>query len=232
MVAINVSHGAENRSYNIHKDIICGVSSVFSAAFNGSGAEWKETQGLKMNWPECDLATFDVFVHWLYTRSLPLDSKLPGKGKARNIAFLRMLVLGSRALIPTLQRQCYDRIRLNLGSLKKYPGSEFVMELYKHNLGGGQLGRYATKLITWKIIRNLSGDGRAQRSKEMVKEILDDTPEFAVEVAKELNCALYNMGLNGEGHPGHKPAENTYVVDPVHPYNDPTFDTYTDAQGE
>jgi hypothetical protein len=49
MVAINVSHGADNRSYNIHKDIICGVSSVFSAAFNGSGAERKETQGLKMN---------------------------------------------------------------------------------------------------------------------------------------------------------------------------------------
>jgi hypothetical protein len=61
----------KKKRYLIHKDVICHYSEYFRSAYNG---RWKESdEGVTLE--DVEVKTFDVFVHWLYTQSLPVGNE-------------------------------------------------------------------------------------------------------------------------------------------------------------
>jgi hypothetical protein len=220
-----VSDDKTSKTYWLHSDVLCKASPVFRTAFDGS--RWAEGEESRMKWPECDPKAFDIFVHWLYSKQLPSDEDLPAQ-EDKEFLFLRVLALGDRALVPSLQAEAYARIRTSIGDDKDRPSKAFVHELYDHDLGSNQLRSYtASHLAHYMIQGSLKED--------QTNQMLEETPLFAVDVAKELNKRLIllhprrylvligsrDCSSCGTGYP--------YEAFP-HPYNIEWYKTYNGAE--
>jgi hypothetical protein len=204
-----VSDSATSKTYWLHSDILCKASPVFRTAFDGS--RWAEGEESRMKWPECDPKAFDIFVHWLYSKQLPSDEDLPAQ-EDKELVFLRVLALGDRALVPSLQAEAYARIRTSIRSNKDRPSKAFVHELYDHDLGSNQLRSYTVSHLAYYILKGLLKE-------DQTNQMLEETPLFAVDMAKELNKGL--ILLRGRGFNG----------DLVkHPFYIEWYDTYHGAE--
>jgi hypothetical protein len=177
-----VSDDKTSKTYWLHLDVLCKASPVFRTAFDGS--RWAEGEENRMKWPECDPKAFDVFVHWLYTKQLPPDEDLPAQ-EDKELLFLRVLALGDRALIPSLQAEAYLRIRTLIDASSSPPSKAFIHDLYELDLGSNQLRSYTVRDIACYIC---SG-----RVKDQVNQMLEETPLFAVDLAKELTKGLISL---------------------------------------
>lgn len=176
-----------------------------------------------MKWPECDPKAFDIFVHWLYTKQLPSDEDLPAQ-EDKELLFLRVLALGDRALIPSLQAEAYARIRASISARPDRPSKAFVHELYDHDLGSNQLRSYAVSHLAYYIIQGLLKE-------DQTNQMLEETPLFAVDMVKELNkghILLHPWRKEGGGCPS---CGTGFISEAVkHPFNLEWYKAYHGAE--
>lgn len=133
-----------------------------------------------MTWPECDPKAFDVFVHWLYTKRLPWDEDYLVREDTELWLFFEVLDLGDRALIPSLKADACERIWDLIGSNSEYPSSAFVREIYDRDLDDTQLRELpglTARHVAWFVCKG-------EIKEDRVKSILEETPLFAVDLAK------------------------------------------------
>jgi hypothetical protein len=220
-----VSDSATSKTYWLHSDVLCKASPVFRTAFDGS--RWAEGEESRMKWPECDPKAFDIFVHWLYTKQLPSDEDLPAQ-EDKELLFLRVLALGDRALIPSLQAEAYARIRTSIRTHSSRPSKAFVHELYDHDLGSIQLRGYTVSHLAFLILQGVLKEDKTN-------QMLEETPLFAVDLAKELTKKLIPLhpwrrveakGLSDCSNCG---TGCFWEVFP-HPYNIEWYKTYNGAE--
>ena len=177
------------KQYFIHRQLLCRTSEYFDRLFNGG---FEESADGTMHKPDFDPRTFDIFVHWLYSRELPKDCQLPDEPD-KPLRFLHMLSFANYILIPSLQAQCYARIRSGLGE-DKCPSQFFIQELYNHDFGINHLRTYITKLCVYFIIHG-TGHG------EDWDKISCANPKFATDVAVELRQAHSKRDTREYKHP-------------------------------
>ena len=151
-----------------------------------------------------------MFVHWLYTQRLPSRAQRLGE-----FEYLSLLILGDRALIPDLQRQCYDRIR-NICHVWYAPSEDFVEELYQqHGKGWDFLRRFVVEVVAYMIFHGKEKDNDIGCN---IDDALESTAQFASDMAKELKKRL------DESFDDERPC-------PTHPLHDPQFDQYPTNEG-
>jgi hypothetical protein len=171
LVNVVVNNG---KRYWIHRQLLCRRSEYFDRLFNGG---FRESTDETMHKPDVDPRTFDVFVHWLYTQELPRDFQLPGEPD-KPLRFLHLLYLADEVLIPSLQVQCYARIRSDFGE-NKFPSRAFIQQLYERDLGVNHLRTYIAKLCVYFIFH---GNGHGKDWDEICRA----NPDFATDIAVEM----------------------------------------------
>lgn len=115
---VTVKVGPQQQQYRIHQTLITHHSEYFRIVFNGS---WKEADENSVTLEDIELATFDIFVHWLYTQNMPsvgeviriLESYPRDQGEEENtqlLAITKSIVLGDRFLSPAFQRAASNAV--------------------------------------------------------------------------------------------------------------------------
>lgn len=68
-----VAVGEQQKSFTLHKCLATKTSDFFASALNGS---WKEAIDGAIKIPETHAEVFHAYIHWLYTREIPLVSPI------------------------------------------------------------------------------------------------------------------------------------------------------------
>ncbi|KAL9630939.1 MAG: hypothetical protein Q9204_004469 [Flavoplaca sp. TL-2023a] len=86
--------GPNHKAYHVHHGLLCDRSSYFRAALQG---QFQEAQANRIEFPEEDETTFEIFIRWLYgskfevaTTSAGLQQAVTVMGFARRIVLLEL----------------------------------------------------------------------------------------------------------------------------------------------
>lgn len=112
--------GPSEVQFSIHENLLSGISDFFRSAFNSG---FKESLEDKLTMPEDDPHSFELFVRWLYIRTLT-PTALCNSTVSANVMlgkdftagsstaciqdYLRLYVLASKILVEELENACVD----------------------------------------------------------------------------------------------------------------------------
>lgn len=166
--------GESSKKYRLHKKLLCYHSTFFAAAFNGNFQEGI-TGELKL--PEDDAKAFDIFVHWLYSGSLPIYQSLREQ-LGEPFCWLLVYSMGEKWFIPRLQDMVCDHVRASM--FFKCPSRTFLNCLYDVTSSGCKLRQYfVKKFIVWAL-----------KNPSNANTTLEQNGDLAVDVAKEMFLRL------------------------------------------
>ena len=72
---VTIFVGKDKRPFHVHRSLLRETSSFFKAALEG---DFRESSEQKMDLPEEDEGSFDVFVQWLYDRRYEISRTWKG----------------------------------------------------------------------------------------------------------------------------------------------------------
>jgi hypothetical protein len=115
---VTVLVGPHEMKWCLHENLLSGVSDFFRSAFNSG---FKESVEGKITMPEDDPQAFELFVRWLYMRTL-VPQAVTSPATIANLLFrhvsngaaaciheaLHLYVLASKLLIEDLENACVD----------------------------------------------------------------------------------------------------------------------------
>ena len=159
----------------VHRDILCGVSSFFEAAF---ASHFKESSEKTMTLPtECS-ETVEDFIRWLYAEKYePLPDEKKAKGEQVPLRrTIELSVFADKYDIPDLQR-CI--IRFLLGCVDDGTPAPLMVDAewaYQNTCRGSGIRRL---LADWYALFNI---GRAISSEPEKRAFLVRVPELAVDL--------------------------------------------------
>ena len=117
---VQVIVGQENKLFNVHKGVLCGVAPFFRAAFDGQFVEGTE-QVLRL--PEDDPTLFRHFQLWMYTKQILDDVEALDRVTYKLLIDLH--IFGDKYGIPDLQDAAIDVLIDKAIATKVYPTSLF-----------------------------------------------------------------------------------------------------------
>lgn len=174
--------------FNVHKHLLCHHSPFFEGALKPA---FKEGQENIVTLPEEEAYVFSVFLHWLYTGSLPALKNMPKRnGKDPASLYLRTFFLADRLLVDKLQGQCYARIRKNL-ALGTTLSADFINDLYDLADENFKLRTFVCNLAAHLIVL---GDHLG----EEWYTLLTTRDEFAADVARLMAFKCSNALRNAD----------------------------------
>ncbi|THV89821.1 hypothetical protein D6D25_09743, partial [Aureobasidium pullulans] len=135
---VTVEVGSEQRSFAIHKDLLCFYSDYFRAAFNGS---FKEAAEGKISLPDCDAKIFYIFNGFLYTRELCSEAGKTGL-ELSSTTLSELWVFGDVHLVPALQNLAIDCLIGRIQTLGSLLNTK-VPYIYRRTVAGSPLRRMA-----------------------------------------------------------------------------------------
>ncbi|KAL9620200.1 MAG: hypothetical protein Q9160_005209 [Pyrenula sp. 1 TL-2023] len=95
---VTIFVGPEEKPYLLHKNLLITRCEYFRAAF-GNGRRFTEGRTSEMKFPENDPAAFDLFVHWIYSASLPTLTDFPSPYKGI-LALSHFYIFADMILLP------------------------------------------------------------------------------------------------------------------------------------
>lgn len=128
-------------SYTVHKNLICEHSQFFKTA---TKQEWLEESQEPIHLPEDDPDVFQVYLHWLYTNTLPTRINTSGWiGNAEYIQLAKAYVLGDKLQDGDFQDVVIDMIVdkckwQSIDGGKWYPAGEIVQKIYDNTLSNSK----------------------------------------------------------------------------------------------
>lgn len=112
--------GPSEVQWRLHENLLSGISDFFKSAFNSG---FKESLEDKLAMPEDDPSSFELFVRWVYIRTLT-PAAVSNSTLAANVLlgkdftagpstaciqdYLRLYILASKLLVEELENACVD----------------------------------------------------------------------------------------------------------------------------
>ncbi|KAK5137831.1 hypothetical protein LTR08_006599 [Meristemomyces frigidus] len=140
MARIHVGKDSKQKSFEIHKGILCFYAGYFQRALNGSFVEAKKGEvTLATESPH----TFDMFQYWLYTRRFLPDT---GGQDTRQVHWTDLWVFGDAHEVPLLQNAVANQLVKRFADTWKFP-TQYVGVVYAHTTANSKLRRLVIDLI-------------------------------------------------------------------------------------
>ncbi len=185
MVQLKV--GPNATLFHVHKDLICGSSPFFKAAFTGG---FKESE-CSINLEDDDPEVFENIIQWLYRRNLETLSSIEAVADENYFMDLvRSYTLADKYGITALQNDVMGLLRGTLKSLKSLQLTH-AKYVYENTAHGSQLREFLVACFVWQIDLDWF-------SRKEAFAWLEDVPAFAVELAVALASRA-----NGDPSPFH-----------------------------
>lgn len=144
---VTIIIGPENsqETFIVHKDLICHYSPFFSTAFNSTF-----TEGLTktMTLPDVDLNNFGLFVHWLYTQKIDLNTQ----NSDAVLPLAQLWTLAERFQAIKLQNSIMDHLRILVEFAEKHNLKDFLHYAYESK-ETNPLKRLAAYRMAWKTTK-------------------------------------------------------------------------------
>jgi hypothetical protein len=125
---------------------------------------------------------FSVFIHWLYTRELPLKARGFSVDSAANLAAL--YALAERLQVPLLRRQCYRKIYELYQTYNSVPEPAEALIVMDNSLETSLLRKFYISKAAHAVIKN------TKEQREAVSDVLVAHPDFARKVSDEIMFRL------------------------------------------
>lgn len=183
---VTVLVGEVPKRYCLHKKLLCHHSTFFAAAFDG---DFQEGTSSQLRLPEEEAGAFDIFVHGLYTGSLPRTWY--GVHVAKPSSCVSVYAMGEKWFIPRLQDDISCELRKRFDGNECPPCSLFN-KLYEATRPECKLRQYFVK----KFVSCALDKGNLDIS----NSILEQNGEFAIDVAKETILKLGTLRALASSH--------------------------------
>ena len=138
--------GEDKRPFHVHRSLLCEASSFFKAAFEGN---FRETSEQKMDLPEEDEGSFDLFVQWLYDRHY----EIPLGWLERFLEPVKLYVLADkydvRGLRSLIIEKLFEMGKQCMRTNKAAPGWEAMAYVYDHTSQNSGLRRLCADWYAW-----------------------------------------------------------------------------------
>ena len=141
----------------VHEKVICAPSKYFEKALSGG---WKEAKECSFQLEEEDPESFQLYLHWLYRRTLPTRIDEPGySGNAEYLQLAKAYILRDRLQDGSFQDVILDaivnkcRTRANDGSTW-FPVGPVIEHIYQNTTDSSK----ARRLLTDLYVCHGSGD--------------------------------------------------------------------------
>ena len=116
--------GEERHEIAVHQATLIKSSKFFAKAIK---PEWKDLRGEpSIDLTHIDLYTFQIYIHWLYFGTLPID----GKGRDAHPALGKVYVLGEELMDIALKNDVLDTIIATATEANCYPNGKVIAAIY------------------------------------------------------------------------------------------------------
>lgn len=129
---VTVLVGPDEKSYSLHKGLLCKHSSYFRAALTGSFVE-ATTQTVRLD--EEDPAIFDLFVTWLYTQCI-----IPNDMSSKDVDWqilAEQYVFAERRSSPSFKNAIIDTLAVKALDTKQFLPQYGTIKWIWDNTGDG-----------------------------------------------------------------------------------------------
>lgn len=163
---ITILVGEEEHRFTVHKDMICAKSKFFRAACS---ERWASGVEKIVRQPEGTVEDFQIYVEWVYTSKVTLDTEDLDKQQAR---LMDLYILGDIVDDYQLRNATMKRLIANVRKGVESVQSSQLVKVYAATMTGSPLRRF---IVDWTL-RNFD--------RESIKlYIAQDPAEFVQELA-------------------------------------------------
>ncbi len=200
--------GESKELFYVHKGIFCKISPFFEAALSGSFREFGEQT---ISFPD----TFEIFVQWVYTKSLSLPSiDTAGETASRYLILARLFVLADKLQVPVLKKESITIMYRSVCCAKWIPKAEVIQYACDQAQRNCGLRRLLVAVYVWRASYTwYDGDGCAND----LSKLGDFSVELAVGLARRISHPERQSPFAGDGNPlgasefyDFNPQENNY----------------------
>ncbi|KAK7723776.1 hypothetical protein SLS64_000107 [Diaporthe eres] len=195
---VTVLVGPSEVQWRLHENLLSGISDFFRSAFNSG---FKESLEDRLAMPEDDPHSFELFIRWLYIRTLT-PTAVSNSTLAANVMlgkdftagsstaciqdYLRLYVLASKVLVEELENACVDMAHAFYSVGMRRPDIKDVQYVYEHTMPGCGMRRLLKERLTMSLFK---GKQHNPVTPEW-REIMNETPDLGYDIVSEI--ASYN----------------------------------------
>lgn len=180
--------GSSKVKFSVHKEMLCGVSSFFKSALNGSFREGREQT---ITLPEDDPDIFDLFVQWLYTKNYEIQGSDGRLDQTFYTEAVQLYCLADKYDVSTLRSHIHQAFDGKMMQRASPPTREDAAALYDGTNPGAPLRSY---LLGWWMYRTKLD----YFLEEEVQTWLSDQPEITLDLFR-VTCSLLKVHLGPDG---------------------------------
>ncbi len=145
VATVSLYVGDEEAVFNVHIDLLCGISTFFKAAFS---SEFLEAAERSMSLEDDDVATFERFVSWLYTRRYELSAI--GKDE-RYMELAKLYVLADKYNVSRLKKEIIDQLFEIHEASDCPPSLDVVTYVYENYTANSSFRKLLVRWAVWHI---------------------------------------------------------------------------------
>ncbi|KUI67481.1 hypothetical protein VM1G_03303 [Cytospora mali] len=201
---VTILVGPRGTKWCLHENLLSGVSDFFKAAFNSG---FKESLEGKMAMPEDDPYAFELFVRWLYIRTVMPEAVTCSRTTANALLsrhfttgvaapcirdYLHLYVLASKLLIEDLENACVGMVYAYYGEGMRRPGIKDVQYIYDNTMPGSGM----RKLLRERLALGLFRGRQNNPVTAGWREIMNETPDLGFDVVSEIASYSWIAGGN------------------------------------
>lgn len=176
---ITILVGEEERRFTVHKDMLCAKSKFFRAACS---KRWASGVEKIVRQPEGTVEDFQIYVEWVYTSKVTLDTENLDKQQARLMdLYILGDVLDDYQLRNATMKRLIANVRKGIENLK----TDQLVKVYAATTTGSPLRQF---IVNWTL-RSLD--------RERIKLCIAKEP---VEFVQELAVAALDQIATAKGH--------------------------------
>ncbi|ROV97720.1 hypothetical protein VMCG_07433 [Cytospora schulzeri] len=197
---VTILVGPHEVKWCLHENLLSGVSDFFKSAFNSG---FKESIEGQITMPEDDPQAFELFVRWLYMRTL-VPQAVTSPTTTANLLFrhaggaaacindsLHLYVLASKLLIEDLENACVDIAHAYYGVGMRRPDIKDVQYIYDNTVPGSGMRKLLRERLTLGLFK-----GRQHNPVTAEwRDIMNETPDLGFDIINEV--AAYNWIAGG-----------------------------------
>ncbi|TVY50182.1 hypothetical protein LCER1_G009004 [Lachnellula cervina] len=167
LVTFKIGKGDKIKAFIVHKEVACHYSPVLKAAFNSDFVEGQTQTYVLDDIGEHGIATFTLFVEWLYTQKLDLLQELkdivdgdkeyrtiPANIRrigAAEIQVAEMWIIAGKLLVPSVQNLAIEQLERISYHAKGVPSGVLKNYIFA-NTGQGSLLRTTWSTAHLKLL--------------------------------------------------------------------------------
>ncbi|KAJ9133521.1 Kelch repeat and BTB domain-containing protein 7 [Pleurostoma richardsiae] len=192
---VSVFVGRSRVKWTLHENLLSATSDFFRSAFNGG---FRETVEDTIALPEDDPAAFELFVRWLYGRSIVPGSGAallppPDKGGTVTIQeYLRLYVLACKFLVEDLENSVVDIAHAYYNAGTRRPDIRDVQYVYDNTPPRSGMRRLLSTRVTLGLFKGKQNNPFS----EGWRDALNTTEDLAYDIIQEISGWNWVTGGN------------------------------------